>query len=58
MIDQAFPLELKVSNAETRASMQESRTIMAGGKAQFAFGDKLFADLKKTRSKLARSHSS
>ena len=58
VIDQAFPLELKVSNAETRASMQESRAIMDGGKAQFAFGDKLFADLKKTRSKLARSHSS
>lgn len=29
VIDQAFPLELKVPNAETIAAMEESRTMMA-----------------------------
>lgn len=28
VIDQAFPLELKVPNTETRAAMQESRAMM------------------------------
>jgi DNA-damage-inducible protein J len=30
--DQAFPLELKVPNAETRAAMEESRRWMKSGK--------------------------
>ncbi len=29
VIDQAFPLELKVPNAETLAAMEESRSMMA-----------------------------
>ena len=36
VIDQAFPLELKVPNAETRKAMAEARTIMAKRKARFA----------------------
>ena len=34
--DQAFPLELKVPNAETRAAMAESREMMKQGRARFA----------------------
>ena len=29
VVDQAFPLELKVPNAETQAAMKESRAMMA-----------------------------
>lgn len=47
VIDQAFPLELKVPNAQTRAAMQESRTLMAIRRARFASADELFADLEK-----------
>ena len=47
MIDQAFPLELKVPNAQTRAAMDESRTMMASRRARFATSDELFADLEK-----------
>jgi DNA-damage-inducible protein J len=47
VIDQAFPLELKVPNAQTRAAMQESRTLMATRRARFASADDLFADLEK-----------
>lgn len=36
VIDQAFPLELKVPNAETRAAMQESRAMMTAKRARFA----------------------
>ena len=36
VIDQAFPLELKVPNAETRKAMAEARAIMAKRKARFA----------------------
>lgn len=43
--DQAFPLELKVPNAETRAAMAESRAIMKSRKARFASADELFAAL-------------
>ncbi len=32
--DQAFPLELKVPNAATRAAMKESRAKMKTGKAR------------------------
>jgi DNA-damage-inducible protein J len=51
VIDQAFPLELKVPNAETIAAMEESRAMMAKGRARFACADELFADLEKTSSK-------
>jgi DNA-damage-inducible protein J len=45
--DQAFPLELKVPNAETRAAIEESRTMMAERRARFHNADELFADLDK-----------
>ena len=47
VIDQAFPLELKVPNAQTRAAMDESRAMMASRRARFATSDALFADLEK-----------
>lgn len=47
VIDQAFPLELKVPNAKTRAAMEESRAMMAARRARFATADELFADLEK-----------
>lgn len=48
--DQAFPLELKVPNAETRAAMAESRQLMAelkAGRGRFANADAMFADLER-----------
>jgi DNA-damage-inducible protein J len=48
VIDQAFPLELKVPNAETRAAMQESRAMMASERARFGSADELFAALEKS----------
>ena len=50
VIDQAFPLELKVPNAETRAAMEESRAMMAARRARFASADEMFADLEKNSS--------
>jgi DNA-damage-inducible protein J len=47
VIDQAFPLELKVPNADTLAAMEESRTLMKKGRARFTNTDELFADLEK-----------
>jgi DNA-damage-inducible protein J len=47
VVEQAFPLELKVPNAETRAAMEESRRMMAKRKARFASAEALFADLEK-----------
>ena len=46
--DQAFPLELKVPNAETRAAMAEAEEIVKAGKARFATADEMFAELEKT----------
>lgn len=43
--DQAFPLELKVPNAETRAAIEESHRIMAARRARFADGESMIADL-------------
>ena len=54
VVDQAFPLELKVPNAETQAAMNESRAMMASrrdGKNRFASADEMFADLEKISSK-------
>jgi len=45
--DQAFPLELKVPNAETRAAMEESRKMMKARRARFETADALFDDLEK-----------
>lgn len=47
--DQAFPLELKVPNAQTRAAMEEARTMMKARAARFASADALIDDLKKAR---------
>lgn len=46
--DQAFPLELKVPNAATRAAMKESRAKMKTGKARFDSVADLINDLEKT----------
>jgi DNA-damage-inducible protein J len=46
--DQAFPLELKVPNAETRAAMAEAEQIVSRGKARFADAGALFASLDET----------
>ena len=51
VVDQAFPLELKVPNAQTRAAMKESRAMMAARRARFASADALFDDLEKNRRK-------
>ena len=47
--DQAFPLELKVPNAETRAAMEEARALMKARQARFESTDALFDELEKTR---------
>jgi DNA-damage-inducible protein J len=49
--DQAFPLELKVPNAETRLAMAEADEIARSRVARFATADELFADLEKARGK-------
>ena len=51
VIDQAFPIELKVPNAETLAAMNESRAMMVRSLARFATADKLFADIEKNSRK-------
>jgi len=43
--DQAFPLELKVPNAETRAAMAEVDQMLAEGRGRFADGEALIASL-------------
>lgn len=43
--DQAFPLELKVPNAETLAAMAEAEEMIAAGKARFATAEDMFASL-------------
>jgi DNA-damage-inducible protein J len=45
--DQAFPLELKVPNAATRAAMKESRARMTSRKAGFQTAQGLIDDLEK-----------
>lgn len=47
--DQAFPLELKVPNAETRVAMEEARAMMKARQARFASADALFDDIEETR---------
>ncbi|MEC5324260.1 type II toxin-antitoxin system RelB/DinJ family antitoxin [Aurantimonas sp. A3-2-R12] len=44
--DQAFPLELKVPNDETRAAMAEADAIVETRRARFATADALMADLE------------
>lgn len=45
--DQAFPLELKVPNPQTRAAMEEARTLMTARSTRFASAEALFDDLSK-----------
>lgn len=47
--DQAFPLELKVPNTQTRAAMEEARATMNARAARFASADALLDDLEKAR---------
>ena len=51
VVDQAFPLELKVPNAETRAAMAEADQMTRARRVRFATADELFADLEKKRRK-------
>ena len=43
--DQAFPLELKVPNAETRAAFAEAEQLTLQRNARFANADEMFAAL-------------
>ena len=45
-VEQAFPLELKVPNAQTQRAMAESEEMMKQGKARFASVDEMFAELE------------
>ena len=47
--DQAFPLELKVPNAETRAAMAEGDAILEARRVRFADAATLIADLEAAR---------
>ena len=49
--DQAFPLELKVPNTQTRAAMEESRAMMMEKAARFESVDALLDDLEEARQK-------
>jgi len=52
--DQAFPLELKVPNARTRAAMEEARAMMKVRAARFNSADALIDDLEKAGAAKAR----
>ncbi|TSE30584.1 Antitoxin DinJ [Tepidimonas taiwanensis] len=44
--DQAFPLELKVPNAQTRAAIEEARAMMKARALRFDAADTLIHDLE------------
>jgi DNA-damage-inducible protein J len=44
-VDQAFPLELKVPNAETRAALAEAEDIIATRRARYSDPAALFSQL-------------
>jgi DNA-damage-inducible protein J len=46
--DQAFPLELKVPNAETRAAMAEADGMLRTRRLRFETAEALIDDLEKT----------
>ena len=46
-VDQAFPLELKVPNAETRGAMAEVDELVNSRNARFANADEMFAEPEK-----------
>ncbi len=50
-VDQAFPLELKVPNAETRRAMAEVDEMVKNREARFANADEMFAELEKASRK-------
>jgi DNA-damage-inducible protein J len=45
--EQAFPLELKVPNAETRAAMAEIEQMKAEGRKTFHTAEEMFASLER-----------
>ncbi|MYH48102.1 MAG: type II toxin-antitoxin system RelB/DinJ family antitoxin [Gammaproteobacteria bacterium] len=45
-VDQAFPLELKVPNAQTRQAMAEVDEMVKTRRARFASADTMFAELE------------
>ena len=45
-VDQAFPLELKVPNAQTQRAMVEVDEMVKTRKARFASADEMFAELE------------
>lgn len=45
VVDQAFPLELKVPNAVTRDAMAEADAILGDRAARFADGEAMVAEL-------------
>ena len=45
-VDQAFPLELKVPNAQTRSAMAEVDEMVKTRTARFASADEMFAELE------------
>ena len=45
-VDQAFPLELKVPNAQTRSAMAEVDEMVKLRAARFASADEMFAELE------------
>lgn len=47
--DQAFPLELKVPNAQTRSAMEEARAMTKARTARFGSADALIDDIEKVR---------
>ena len=51
VVDQAFPLELKVPNAETRKAMAEADEIVSTRHARFSTAVELFDDLEKNTGK-------
>ena len=51
VVDQAFPLELKVPNAETRKAMTEADEIVSTHHARFSTAAELFDDLEKNTGK-------
>ncbi len=46
-VDQAFPLELKVPNAQTSDAAAEVDAMIARRKARFTTADRMFAELEK-----------
>lgn len=50
-VDQAFPFDLKVPNAQTRSAMAEIDNMVETRKARFASADEMFAELEEASSR-------